>query len=255
MRPLLTVGFSTLTARAANVAVPRFGDDTEVLICVQGGSIAEPPARTRVVEVGGLGVARSRNAAIEHAQGNYLLFCDDDVIVDPRGVSAAVEYLRRTGQAVAMGRASDPTGSLRKPYPKAYTRLTRFNTAKAATYELLIDVDQVRAAGVWFDERFGAGAPLHLADEYIFIVDLLRAGLRGVTVPDVFGAHAGISSGLRWGADEDRHARAVALNRVFGAAAPVARTVFAVKHRHNLGTTRNVLDFIADNTPPPALEH
>jgi hypothetical protein len=249
--PLLTVGVSCLAERVPKLVLPDLGSDVEVIVCVQGDHSPHPPSGAVMVEVGGRGVARSRNAAIEAATGQYLLFADDDVAIDSNGVWAGVRHLQRTKHAVVLGQALTPSGLLRKRYPQRPAALTRFNTGKAATYEIIIDLSQVRAAGVRFDERFGAGASLHLADEYIFLVDLLRAGLKGEAIPQVFGTHPDVSSGHRWDRHQDAHVRAVALNHVFGCAAPLARTAFAIKHRRNLGGTQRVVKFIFDSTKPP----
>ena len=251
MAPLLTVGYSCLADRFGDIAQPPEHDDVEFVVCVQGGSVPAAPDWARVVEVPGIGVARSRNVAIDVAQGRYLLFCDDDVSINVPGVLAGVEHLQRSGHALALGQGITPAGVPRKSYPATVTALTRFNTAKAATYEMLVDLNQVRDAGVRFDERFGAGMPLHLGDEYIFITDLLRAGCSGVAIPEVFGTHPDVSSGDRWDRPTDAHARAVALNRVFGRTAPLARAAFAVKHRRRLGGPGAIARFVVDGTKPP----
>ncbi|BDZ42885.1 hypothetical protein GCM10025865_21840 [Paraoerskovia sediminicola] len=204
-------------------------------------------AGERPVVVPGRGVARSRNAAIDHAGRRYLLFCDDDVTVDLPGVLAAVDHLRETGAALALGRATNPAGRFRKRYARRARRLTLFSSAKAATYEMLVDVDQVRAAGLRFDERFGAGAQHHLGDEYLFVAAMLRAGLRADAVPITVAVHPAESSGSRWGGSDVR-ARAVVLNEVFGRWAAPVRLAFAVRAARRLGSLRAVAALAGDGT-------
>ncbi|ROS78533.1 glycosyltransferase [Cellulomonas sp. PhB143] len=248
----LTLGWSTLASRASAIrapdgavparsalAGPGDGGEVELLVCVQedghpGPTTVPGPPGARTVVVPGLGVACSRNAAIEHAGRRYLLFCDDDVTIDLAGVRAGVDHLRRTGAALALGRATDPDGRLRKRYARTARRLTLLTSAKAATYEMLVDVAQVRAAGLRFDERFGAGARHHLGDEYLFVAALLRAGLRADAVPLTYAVHPAESSGSRWGG-ADVAARAVVLNEVFGRWAPAARVAFATRAARRLG--------------------
>ncbi|SEE98163.1 glycosyltransferase [Ruania alba] len=246
--PILSIGYSTLAPRAGRISIPPPEPDLEVLACVQGGQAPKLPGHVRALPLPGIGVARSRNAVIAAARGRYLLFCDDDVQVDLTGVRTGIAHLTRTGHAIALGRGVDPSGALRKQYPLHTVPLTRFNSAKAATYEMLIDLDQVRAAGVRFDERFGAGASYHLGDEYIFIADLLSAGLRGEAVPETFGMHPHLSSGSQWSTSRDRDARAIAINRVFGPYALGPRMAFAWKNRHRLGSLANIARFAATTT-------
>jgi hypothetical protein len=249
----LSIGYSVLAARAGTIAFPPAGTGAEVLVCVQGGpaSLSAAPAGTRVVPVPGVGVARSRNVVIDQATRRYLLFSDDDVAIDLDGVTAGIRHLQRTGRALALGRGVDTDGNARKRHPSEPRRLTLLNSGRAATYEMLVDLDQVRARGIRFDERFGAGAVLHLGDEYLFIADLLRAGLSADAVPFVFARHPVASSGAQWGTVADSHARAVALNRVFGRWAPAARLAFAARNRSKLGGWRAVARFVSDATPPP----
>jgi hypothetical protein len=245
-RPLLTVAYSTMVDRVHRLSIEVLEPDTDVLICLQGGEIPPdlPLAGARIVESLGRGVARSRNLSIDHALGRYLLFCDDDVTVLPAGVARGIRHLQRTGHAIALGQGLSPTGAPRKNYPSKVTRLTLFNSAKAATYEMLVDVEQIRAHGLRFDESFGAGERHYLGDEYIFISDLLRAGLRGDAVPLAFGIHPHDSSGSRWGT-HDGAARAAVINRVFGRLAPTVRLAFALKHRVRLGGWRQLARFVA----------
>lgn len=202
----------------------------------------------------GRGVARSRNRAIDLAGRRYLLFADDDVRINVPGVVRALALMRANGAAVVTGRAVDPSGQMRKRYgPRVMQRLTRLNAGKAATYEMLIDVDKVRESGVRFDERFGAGVDLHLGDEYIFIADLLRAGLKGYAAPYIFAVHPEQSSGSAW-TPHDAHVRLAIFDRVFGRAAPAARLAFAARHHQRLGGAKGALAFTRGKPvqlPPP----
>lgn len=246
---LLTVSYSCLADRADAIVAPD-DQDLEVLVLLQGDhSRAVVPSRwDALVAVPGRGVARSRNAAIDFAGRRYLLFCDDDVEVRLDGVLKGVEHLRRTGAALVLGRGVTPDGRLRKTYlTNRPSRLRLTNAAKAATYEMLVDVEQVRAAGVRFDERFGAGARYFLGDEYLFIAELLRAGLTARAVPYIFGVHPHDSSGSRWGG-ADLRARAVVLNEVFGPFAGPARAAFAARRRRQMGGWGPALRFMLDRT-------
>lgn len=248
----LTIGWSSLAERSGAITVPDGAEDVEVIVAVQGGldEVSPSPHWDRLIDVPGRGVARSRNAVIEATTRRYLLFCDDDVQVDLDGVAAGIEYLSRSGSALALGLGTTPAGVVRKRRPLGgRERLTSLSAARAATYEILIDVEQVRAAGVRFDERFGAGVDLYLGDEYLFIFDLFRAGMRADAIDHVYGIHPADSSGHRWGAGDAR-IRAAVLNRAFGWRAPIIRLAFAVRRREKLGGWRAAARFALDGTRP-----
>jgi glycosyltransferase involved in cell wall biosynthesis len=224
----LTFGYSTLANRLSNISLPDFSNhpDWDVLITVQSGN-AQSPTEAELAKVPsgknvgmlsfpGVGVTKLRNQVIQNAKGKYLIFSDDDIVFDEKGLVEAISYLEKTGAGLLLGQAVDENGKLRKSYPSQVQRLNKFNSAKAATYEMIVDLQQVRAAGVLFDENFGAGAEkTYLGDEYIFICDLVSAGIRCDFVPIVLASHPNESSGSGWGTDRDRIARALIFDRAF----------------------------------------
>jgi glycosyltransferase involved in cell wall biosynthesis len=224
----LTFGFSTLANRLSNISLPDLSNhpDWDVLITVQSGNeqspteaeLAKAPTGKNVemLSFPGVGVTKLRNHVIKNAKGKYLIFSDDDIVFDEKGLVEAISYLEKTGAGLLLGQAVDENGKLRKAYPSNVQRLNKFNSAKAATYEMIVDLAQVRAAGVLFDENFGAGAEkTYLGDEYIFICDLVSAGIRCDFVPIVLASHPTESSGSGWGTDRDRIARALIFDRAF----------------------------------------
>lgn len=224
----LTFGYSTLAKRLSNISLPNLSNhpDWDVLITVQSGNrhvtsaedLAKAPKGDKVslLAFPGVGVTKLRNQVIQNAKGKYLIFSDDDIEFSESGIVEAIAYLETSGAGLLLGQAVDESGKLRKAYPSQVQRLTKFNSAKAATYEMIIDLEQVRAAGVFFDENFGAGAEIsYLGDEYIFICDLLSAGIRCDFVPIVLATHPTESSGSGWGTARDRIARAHIFDRAF----------------------------------------
>ena len=219
----LTIGYSTLVARLGNIKLPDLTNypDWDVLITVQSGDDSVPdltkaPARAQLLGFPGRGVTKLRNQVIENAKGDYLIFADDDVTFNLAELAKAIEYIQKNDLALLLGQASDQTGKLRKKYPTGVNRLDKLNSAKAATYEMVIDLKKVRASGVRFDERFGAGADItYLGDEYIFICDLIDAGLKAEFVPLTLAMHPEQSSGSRWGTPLDRQARSLVFDRAF----------------------------------------
>ncbi|WP_084105111.1 glycosyltransferase [Demequina sp. NBRC 110056] len=252
----VTIGYSSLADRLASIPLAaELGGAEQVVVVqtgVEGGELpAGAGAEIARLEAGGAtvvvlrsrGVAKSRNEALRRASRRYLLFCDDDVTVDLDGVGEAVAHLRDSGAALALCRAVDETGAFRKSYPERVTPLTLRNSGKAATYEMIADVEQARAAGVAYDERFGAGAELYLGDEYILIADMLRAGLAADAVPATVAMHPTESSGSRWGTDADIDARSAALSRAVGGWAWLLKPAFALRHVRTIGV-RGALRFL-----------
>jgi GT2 family glycosyltransferase len=251
----LTLGYSTMAHRVGDMVLPPIERNWGVSIIIQnpeaiawrGKHLAQLMMRDDldIQELESVGVAKSRNRNIWLAKGEYLVFGDDDVKFDVDGLYKAIAYLDDHPEySLLLAMAKDTSGNIRKRYPKKIQELSRFNSAKAATYEMIVRVEAIRQLGVWFDEEFGAGAKNYLGDEYIFIVDLLSAGGKAVFVPIVIAAHPEDSSGSRWGSPRDRVARAAIFTRVFGNRAPLVRLAFGLRRIKELGGLRNLILFV-----------
>jgi glycosyltransferase involved in cell wall biosynthesis len=226
----LTIGYSTLANRAKNI---KFLTSVNNLVIVQNpDSISLPNflAEVQIVELHNRGVAKSRNAAIANTDTEYLLFGDDDIAFSETGIASAINYLNANPSiSILLMQAADETGKLRKHYPAHSHQLKLTNSAKAATYEMIIRTAAIKTAGIKFDENFGAGATNYLGDEYIFIADALRAGLKGQFEPIVIATHPSESSGSLRNSAIDRSARAKVFSRVFGIWSPIMRAMFLAK--------------------------
>jgi len=255
MSTKLTIGYSVLVDRVQNIRPPKVRSDWETALVVQNPqqkswSPKEFPqlglrSDLKIEELQSVGVAKSRTRAIWLAGSEYLVFADDDIVFSETGLEDAINYLDAHPRlSLLLAQAQDPSGNLRKKYPQGPTKLELFNSARAATYEMIIRVDAVRQFGVVFDENFGAGSENYLGDEYIFIADLLRAGGKAEFVPITIATHPEISSGSGWGTDRDRMARAKVFSRVFGALAPIVRLAFGLKRMRELGGFANLIRFV-----------
>ncbi len=226
----LTIGYSTLASRAKNI---KFLASTSNLVVIQNPDSSALPnfsGEITVVELHSRGVAKSRNAAIDHVKSKYLLFGDDDITFNDAGISQAVSFLESNPDtSILLMQAIDESGKLRKSYPTNGCALKLTNSAKAATYEMMIRVADIKKNGIRFDENFGAGAPNYLGDEYIFIADAIRSGLNGKFEPITIAIHPSESSGSLRNSSSDRAARAKIFSRVFGVWAPLMRLLFLIK--------------------------
>lgn len=243
--PQLTIAYSSLAERVKQIQFPDA--DYEFLVLVQNPN-SQPvskPDTGQLVEVAGKGVAKSRNESIRLCQTELLIFGDDDVTFYPEKLAKAQQIFNENPElCLLLLAANDEGGKPRKKYPDSKTNLSLFNSARAATYEMMIRPAKVRELGVWFDERFGAGADLYLGDEYIFIADLIKAGGKCEFAPIFVASHPADSSGERWGTVADRKARAAVFDRVFGALAPLVRLGFGLRRLKMLGGLKNLALFV-----------
>lgn len=251
----LTIGYSSLDSRVKNIKLPDLSQhpDWDVVLTVQSGSAKEPnlsgaPKIDQILTFTGQGVTKLRNQVLQNAKGKYLVFGDDDVTFNVAGLAKAIEHMEQSGSALILTQAVDESGQLRKAYPTKVTKLTKFNSAKAATYEMVINVEKVKNSKVAFDESFGAGAKTtYLGDEYIFICDLISAGETCEFIPISIAAHPTDSSGSGWGSNEDRIARALIFDRAFKGTTALpylVRIAFGLKKLGKELSLKNYLKFI-----------
>jgi hypothetical protein len=255
--PSLTVAVSTRGARALGLDAGGWpaAPGLDYLVLVQEpaahpalaphlAALAARPDVT-VVELATTGLARSRNAALARATGAVVLLADDDVSHPPGAFAAIRGFFRdNPGAALLVGVSLDAAGRPRRRPLDA--RLSRWNAGRSASHEIAFRAAPVRAAGIGFDERFGAGAgtPDFLGEEYIFLADCLAAGLAGAHRPLPVSVHPGASSGDRWQGAGAARARAAVLGRVFGRQAPLARLGFALRNRRRFGSAADLVAFL-----------
>ena len=246
---LLTIGFSTLAERVINIEPPKLSIPHEVFLSIQDPNNSNEPMPTNFVfdsvKSSELGVAKSRNTVLRNTNTKYLLFADDEIVFLDRGINLALNYLEEHPECdMVLAQAIDTTGALRKRYSKKRVQLTKFNSAKAATYEMIVRVDTIRSKDVYFDEAFGAGVSNYIGDEYIFIADLINKGGTAMFLPVTIAIHPKDSSGSLWGTDRDLIARAQVFQRVFGTVAPFVRAVFFFKNYRKTKGRGNFRKFV-----------
>ena len=247
----LTIGYSVLADSVAEMRLGKPRADVHYLLVSQGEPIEPPRADVETICLSSRGVAASRNEVLRRAETPYLMFADDDLELDWAGIDAVLNHLDTTPATdMVLALSTDEYGVPRKTAGDKPERLTRWNSARAATYELVVRPHRFREVGVAFDERFGAGTPTtFLGDEYILLCDALRAGLRGELIPEPIAAHVGVSSGLAKPTHESAQARAAALTRALGQAAPLGRLAYATRRSGHFATTADRIRFVINRWP------
>jgi hypothetical protein len=233
------VAISTLGAGLGRIRLPAPVAGLTYLILLQCPEAADPGQRsalearadTRVLPLEGRGLSNSRNAALAQADQPLLLFADDDQALDPAGIMAlARAFVQDPGLALAAGWRAE-----RLPVRARFQRLTRLNSGRICAPEFMVRLAPIRTAGLQFDPEFGLGARYPVAEDYIFVCDILRAGLAGVSLPVVTGAHPHDSTGDNWSDPDLMRARQAMIRRVFGPWAPLMRLAYAIRHRRRMG--------------------
>lgn len=250
----VTVAISTLGEGLTRINLPAPEAGLDYLVLLQTpqetpGNAIEALTANRddvfLVELADIGLSNSRNAGLERAGGQLVLFSDDDVLLDVNGIFAMRDHFAADPELVlAAGWRAE-----RLPSNARSQRLTRFNSGRICAPEFMVRKAVVQSFGVRFDSEFGLGARYGVGEDYVFIADLLQAGLKGLSVPETTGSHSHTSTGDNWKDPALMRARQAVLKRVFGKAALFIRLVYALRHRHRFGGVLPALCFVLDVKP------
>ncbi len=254
--PSLTVAVATVGARifqldARNYPqipgveyrffVQQIGDNLEAQ-AYAAEVLSRPDMSVTLVD--GIGVARNRNAALISAKTDLLVFADDDLTLLSGNYEPLRRFFAETPKAdFCCGRVVDTNGLPRKRYGRDGEKIGFLNCARVGTPEIAVRMASINTRAVRFDEAFGAGTNLWLGDEFIFLADCLRAGLRGQHVAIDLAMHPKESSGTIYTPQSFEVRRAV-LRRALGKFWRPALLMFAIKHRKRFATWSEWLHFV-----------
>lgn len=180
------------------------------------------------------GVTKSRNWALKHAEGDIIVFMDDDVLLEKNFYEVIVKAFQAMPQADLLTFSIKETGTdaLLKPYPASSIRHHKGSILKVGTIEVAGRLSRLREAAQAFPEYLGAGTSLSACDEPVYLSRLMKAGLRLFSYPQVIACHPRLSSGKVFENESQFVCRGVAFREIFGMwLAPFAIVYFYLKNR------------------------
>ena len=187
---------------AAGSAYPAI---TSELVVVDNGSTDDTPRELRRIAASSNmtitlvteprpGLAAARNSGMERARGRILVFVDDDCEIDrtylrdlQRHYASGDQRVVRGGR-VELGNACDQPFTIKRS--KIAARLTRDVHPGGFVLGCNMTMHREVAALIGhFDERFGAGTPLHSAEDTDYLVRAFQLGIPVEYVPDMAVFH------------------------------------------------------------------
>jgi hypothetical protein len=217
---VLTLAISTLGVGINRVVLPESSERVCFLILWQEPTGDLPRRLIRpdveVVRLEGRGLSKSRNAALRFARTRFVWLFDDDATPDIEAGLSLVDRAIQEGWSIVTGMVVTPDGVFFKAYPSRERRWTIWNAPKVSSIETILDVEAVRAKGLFFDERFGLGARWIMGEEFVFMASAIRAGLVAMYVPKPIAVHPLESTGKEFGRDGVWQASSASLSCVFG---------------------------------------
>ncbi len=132
------------------------------------------------------GLSKNRNNAIRHASADILVIADDDIGLNPSYPIHILRAFKKHPEVdVACFQIRTPIDQPDyKSYPKKTKRLTHLNQFKAvSSIEIAFRRKSIQKKQIWFDERFGLGALANCGEEFLFLSECFRKGLKIMFFP------------------------------------------------------------------------
>lgn len=128
----------------------------------------------RMLDSSQKGLSRSRNAALQHARGEFCLIADDDETFAEDVEQIVLRAFRETGADIVAFDLEDYPKRLKK----TVHRVGKFESLKLSSCQLALRRKAILEAGLTFDVHLGAGTENGAGEENKFLWDAFRAGLK-----------------------------------------------------------------------------
>jgi len=239
---LLEVLISTLNEgvqRIENIFQPK-KNNVKYLIHQQVWQIKEPPTlldslqKREDVELlisYEKGLSKNRNRLIQQARADICLIADDDIqlMVDAEEKILNAFYDNPDADIITFQIESSFTG-ISKNYAKEPFWYDFKKLAHVSSIEIAFRRKSIETHELYFDEDFGLGTTYPIGEEYIFLTDAYKKGLKILYCPEVIVSHPHPSSGGKL-ENEILFARGAVFARVFGLWSFFINLYFSLKKR------------------------
>jgi hypothetical protein len=149
---------------------------------------------TRIYQMMGMGLSRSRNLAIKCSRGDIALIADDDVKYEHAFFDKVFSVFRQFMLDIALFKIMTDKGEKEyKVYPIDSYELSLGKYHSPSSIEIAFRLESVRDK-IEFDERFGLGSYICGGEEWLFIRDALQSNLKVIFFPEYVVIHPLMSS-------------------------------------------------------------
>lgn len=141
------------------------------------------------------GLSKSRNKGLAGVKTKYAYIMDDDVDFSTKNIIELVKLMNAESVDIATCQFKYQDGTFPKKYSDKSFEHSILSSAKVASIEICVNIESIRQSGIKFDESFGLGTSWPSGEEFIFLTDCLKAGLKVNYYPIVVGIHPSETSG------------------------------------------------------------
>lgn len=231
---------STMNERINNIFenIENISEDINVVVCHQITDnikldILDYNDKINILSMNDKGLSKNRNCFLDANLSGICVVCDDDVkYVDNFEQNIKEAYKEFPDADIITFQVLTPDGEYYKKYSNKPFVHNKKTIARVSSVEITYKIDSVKKANVRFDEYFGLGSKYKTSEEFIFLSDCLKKGLKAVYYPLPICIHPIESSGKIFSKDI-LTARGAVFYRVFGNFSYIISILYAIK-KHNL---------------------
>jgi glycosyltransferase involved in cell wall biosynthesis len=174
-------------------------------------------SNVRVINSFDIGLSKSRNLALDNAQGKILVIADDDVIYQQGFVSKILASYAEFPQAAVINfSAVKPNGTFLKKYPSvSKTEMNNFDILQVSSIEMSLNKRILDTVGIRFDENFGLGSTFELGEEAVFLFDLKKKGKQITFDPHIIVEHEALTTSNKKSIKELYYIQGALFSRIF----------------------------------------
>lgn len=189
------------------------------------------------------GVGLSRNNALLRADGDIVLFSDEDIVYN-EGYAKAVLYAFEANPDIDMIFFNFDVAEDRQTYHiEKKGRIRSYNCGRYPTYSLAVRREVLHKKGITFSLLFGGGAKYSNGEDSLFIKQCIKSGMKALALPVTLGREVPRPSTWFNGyTDKFFYDRGVLYKALYkGLAKPLALR-FLIAHRDFMLTNRKLMD-------------
>lgn len=189
------------------------------------------------------GVGLSRNNALLRADGDIVLFSDDDIVYNEGYAKAVLDAFEANPDIDMIFFNFDVAEDRQTYHIEKKGRIRSYNCGRYPTYSLAVRREVLHKKGITFSLLFGGGAKYSNGEDSLFIKQCIKSGMKALALPVTLGREVPRPSTWFNGyTDKFFYDRGVLYKALYkGLAKPLALR-FLIAHRDIMLTNRKLMD-------------
>ena len=189
------------------------------------------------------GVGLSRNTALLRADGDIVLFSDEDIVYNEGYAKAVLDAFEANPDIDMIFFNFDVAEDRQTYHIEKKGRIRSYNCGRYPTYSLAVRREVLHKKGITFSLLFGGGAKYSNGEDSLFIKQCIKSGMKALALPVTLGREVPRPSTWFNGyTDKFFYDRGVLYKALYkGLAKPLALR-FLIAHRDIMLTNRKLMD-------------